>query len=111
MFRTVALSAGVTALLACPAFAHHPSGASSTGDAGPIATVSATTLEKGHSVAGVVVEAGGAASHAAIVAREYGLPGVMGVAGATARLHDGDQVVVDGSRGTVAVLSTVGPTP
>ncbi len=57
MFRTVALSAGVTALLAYPAFAHHPSGASSTGDAGPIATVSATTLEQGHSVAGVVVEA------------------------------------------------------
>jgi hypothetical protein len=57
MLRTVALSAGVTALLAYPAFAHHPSGTSSTGDAGPIATVSATTLEKGHSVTGVVVEA------------------------------------------------------
>jgi hypothetical protein len=57
MFRTAALSAGITALLAYPAFAHHPSGASSASDAGPIATVSATTLEKGHSVAGVVVEA------------------------------------------------------
>ena len=57
MFRTVALSAGVTALVAYPAFAHHPSGASSTSGAGPIATISATTLEKGQSVAGVVVEA------------------------------------------------------
>jgi hypothetical protein len=57
MFRTVALSAGVTALLAYPAFAHHPSGASSTSGAGPIATISATTLEKGQGVAGVVVEA------------------------------------------------------
>jgi len=57
MFRTVALSAGVTALLAYPAFAHHPSGTSSTGGAGPIATIPATTLEKGQSAAGVVVEA------------------------------------------------------
>ncbi|HWE17830.1 MAG TPA: transporter [Hyphomicrobiaceae bacterium] len=56
MLRTFALSAGLTALLASPAFAHHPSGASSTGDAGPIATISATTLEKGQSVAGIVLE-------------------------------------------------------
>jgi hypothetical protein len=57
MLRTIALGAGVTALLACPAFAHHPSGASSTGGAGPIATISATTLEKGQGVAGIVLEA------------------------------------------------------
>jgi hypothetical protein len=56
MFRTVALGAGLTALLAYPAFAHHPSGASSTGGAGPIATISATTLEKGQGAAGVAVE-------------------------------------------------------
>lgn len=61
--------------------------------------------------AGVVVEAGGAASHAAIVAREYGIPGVMGVADATARLHDGDQVLVDGTRGNVAIIPTPMPTP
>lgn len=60
--------------------------------------------------AGVVVEAGGAASHAAIVAREYAIPGVMGVSGATSRLHDGDQVLVDGTRGTVAIILTLTPT-
>lgn len=60
--------------------------------------------------AGVVVEAGGAASHAAIVAREYGLPGVMGVAGATARLHDGERLIVDGDHGTVAVLDAAAMT-
>jgi hypothetical protein len=47
----IALSAS-----ASPAAAHHPSGSSSTGGSGPIATISATTLEKGQSVAGVVVE-------------------------------------------------------
>jgi hypothetical protein len=57
MLRKLAFSAGVSALLAYPAFAHHPSGASSTSDAGPIVTIPATTLEKGHTVAGIVVEA------------------------------------------------------
>lgn len=57
MLRKLAFCVGITGLLAYPATAHHPSGASSTGSAGPIATVSATTLEKGHSVAGVIVEA------------------------------------------------------
>jgi outer membrane putative beta-barrel porin/alpha-amylase len=57
MFRSVALSAGATALLlVTPAFAHHPSGAGSTGGAGPIITAPATTLEKGQSVAGIVLE-------------------------------------------------------
>jgi hypothetical protein len=57
MLRKLALSAGVSALLSTyPAFAHHPSGSSPTSGAGPIGTISATTLDKGHSVAGVVVE-------------------------------------------------------
>jgi hypothetical protein len=57
MLRKLALSAGVSALFSIyPAFAHHPSGSSPTSGAGPIATISATTLEKGQSVAGVVVE-------------------------------------------------------
>jgi pyruvate,water dikinase len=49
----------------------------------------------------VVAETGGAASHAAIVAREYGIPAVMAVAGATSLLQEGDEVTVDGSRGIV----------
>ena len=57
MLRKGALSAGVTALLlASPAFAHHPSGATSTSGAGPIGTISATTLEQGQSAAGVFFE-------------------------------------------------------
>jgi pyruvate,water dikinase len=49
----------------------------------------------------VVVDTGAAMSHAAIVAREYGIPAVMGAAGATATLRDGQWVRVDGSRGAV----------
>ena len=49
----------------------------------------------------VVVDLGGMASHAAIVARECGIPAVMGSLTGTTVLHDGQQVVVDGDRGVV----------
>ncbi len=49
----------------------------------------------------VVTETGGVSSHAAIVAREYGIPAVMAVAGATRILEDGELILVDGSRGLV----------
>jgi phosphohistidine swiveling domain-containing protein len=51
--------------------------------------------------AAVVVDAGGAASHAAIVAREYGVPAVMGTIRGTQQLTDGQWIQVDGSRGLV----------
>ncbi|MCR6490662.1 PEP-utilizing enzyme [Amycolatopsis sp. OK19-0408] len=51
--------------------------------------------------AAVVVDSGGAASHAAIVAREYGIPAVMGTGSGTRVLSDGQQVVVNGSTGRV----------
>lgn len=51
--------------------------------------------------AAVVADAGGAASHAAIVAREYGIPAVMGTGHGTRVLSDGQSVVVDGDTGTV----------
>ncbi|MFD4247829.1 PEP/pyruvate-binding domain-containing protein [Streptomyces sp. NPDC058525] len=57
--------------------------------------------------AAVVTDTGGVASHAAIVAREYGIPAVMGTADATARLTDGQRVRVDGDRGLV--LRSDGP--
>ncbi len=51
--------------------------------------------------AAVVVDSGGPASHAAIVAREYGIPAVMGTVDGTARLAPGARVRVDGHRGFV----------
>ncbi|MFQ5857809.1 MAG: PEP-utilizing enzyme, partial [Anaerolineae bacterium] len=50
---------------------------------------------------GVVTEVGGILSHGAIVAREYGIPAVMGVAGATTVVQEGQMVGVDGSKGIV----------
>jgi phosphoenolpyruvate synthase/pyruvate phosphate dikinase/glycerol-3-phosphate acyltransferase PlsY len=50
---------------------------------------------------GVIAEAGGKLSHGAIVAREYGIPAVMDVRGATYLLQDGQQVKIDGSKGIV----------
>ncbi len=54
---------------------------------------------------GLVVEYGSALSHAAIIAREYGIPAVMGVSGVTRVLEDGDTVTIDGSRGLVQLGS------
>ncbi len=51
--------------------------------------------------AGVVTELGGALSHAAIVAREFGVPSVVNVPGVTRILRTGDIVRVDGDHGTV----------
>jgi pyruvate,water dikinase len=51
-----------------------------------------------------VSDIGGAMSHAAIVAREYGLPAVVGTGHATKRIKTGDRVRVDGTSGIVTVL-------
>ncbi|HEX4280224.1 MAG TPA: PEP-utilizing enzyme [Solirubrobacteraceae bacterium] len=51
-----------------------------------------------------VTDVGGVMSHAAIVAREYGLPAVVGTGRATAAIRTGQTIRVDGSEGTVTVL-------
>jgi pyruvate,water dikinase len=53
---------------------------------------------------GLVMEMGGANSHGAVVAREYGIPAVVGVAGATLRVRSGQRISVDGGTGTVSLL-------
>ena len=50
---------------------------------------------------GLVMEMGGPNSHGAVVAREYGIPAVVGVADATSLLRTGQEVTVDGGAGTV----------
>lgn len=55
-------------------------------------------------IKGLVLETGGMLSHGAIVAREYGIPAVTGVARACSRIKDGDLVEVDGVTGTVRLL-------
>ncbi|WP_218852473.1 PEP-utilizing enzyme [Spelaeicoccus albus] len=56
--------------------------------------------------AAVVTDTGGVLSHCAIVAREYGLPAVVGVAGATSTISDGQLVEVDGDSGVVRLLES-----
>jgi pyruvate,water dikinase len=53
----------------------------------------------------IVTDSGGLLSHSAIVAREYGIPGVVGTREATVRIADGARVRVDGAAGEVTVLA------
>lgn len=55
-------------------------------------------------IAGLVTEVGGRMTHGAVVAREYGLPAVVGVEDATRLIRDGQRVRVDGGSGLVEIL-------
>jgi pyruvate,water dikinase len=55
-------------------------------------------------ISGVVVEIGGLLSHSAIVAREYGIPAVVNVAGATRSIKDGETIRLDGGTGRVYLV-------
>jgi pyruvate,water dikinase len=50
---------------------------------------------------GVVTDVGGTLSHGSIVAREYGIPAVLGTGVATRRIHSGQTITVDGTAGQV----------
>lgn len=54
--------------------------------------------------AGVVADTGASLSHAAIVAREYGIPAVLGVGYATTKFADGDMIAVNGTKGEAAKI-------
>jgi pyruvate,water dikinase len=58
-------------------------------------------------VKGIVTDGGGALSHAVIVAREYGIPAVVGCLEATRKIKTGDRVKVDGDLGLVYILEHV----
>jgi rifampicin phosphotransferase len=58
-----------------------------------------------HRAAAVITDTGSILAHASLVAREYGIPAVVGTGDATIRLRDGQQVLVDGMTGIVEVRS------
>lgn len=60
------------------------------------------------SVSGLIIEKGSMLSHSAIVAREMGIPAVVGVKNATRILKTGDLVRLDGARGEITVLKRTG---
>ena len=55
-------------------------------------------------VRGLVTEVGGRMTHGAVIAREYGLPAVVGVEGATRRIRDGARIRVNGTEGYIEIL-------
>ena len=55
-------------------------------------------------IAGLVTEVGGLMTHGAVIAREYGLPAVVGVERATGRIRDGQRIRVHGTDGYVEIL-------
>ena len=57
-----------------------------------------------HKVSAIVTDIGAPLSHAAIVAREFGIPAVVGCSNATTVLKTGDVVTVDGEKGTVTIV-------
>ena len=61
----------------------------------------ASALAKAGCTLRVIMELGGMLSHGAVVAREYGLPAVVNIEGATRRLADGQLVTIDGQHGVV----------
>ncbi|HEY9839550.1 MAG TPA: PEP-utilizing enzyme, partial [Candidatus Obscuribacterales bacterium] len=54
-------------------------------------------------LAGVATETGGLLSHAAVIAREYGIPAVLAVPGLMQRIQDGQTITLDGDRGEIIV--------
>ena len=61
------------------------------------------------SAGGLVTEVGGMMTHGSVVAREYGIPAVVGVHQATTRLTTGQRVRLDGTAGTIVVLDDACP--
>jgi phosphoenolpyruvate synthase/pyruvate phosphate dikinase len=57
---------------------------------------------------GLVMEVGGMMTHGSVVAREYGIPAVVGVHEATRRLHTGQHIRVDGNSGQIVILASTG---
>jgi pyruvate,water dikinase len=56
-------------------------------------------------IAGLITDQGGRLAHAVVVARELGVPAVVGTQEATTRVRSGSVVILDGSRGTVRMVS------
>ena len=61
-------------------------------------------------IVGLVVEEGGLLQHAVILAREFDIPTVVGVGGATQQIATGVHLMLDGTTGTVTMEAADGPT-
>ena len=66
-------------------------------------TTPAWTQLFAHAV-GLVTDVGSILAHGSIVAREYGIPAVLGVGNGTKRIKHGQTITIDGDKGTVEIL-------
>jgi phosphohistidine swiveling domain-containing protein len=62
-------------------------------------------------ISGLVTDTGGTTSHPAVLAREFGIPAVVGTSEATRRIATGDRVRVDGTKGVVEILTAAEAAP
>lgn len=74
-----------------------------------IPTMSAKWTMQIATAGAVVSETGGPLADASIIARELGVPCVVGVIGSTEAIDEGDEITVDGNRGTVTIRSRATP--
>jgi len=100
-FRGQAVSAGLGRGRVVVCFSHTELQKVSRGDVLVARCVDPAWTPVFGALSALVLEHGGQLSHAAVVAREYGLPTVTGIQGITQMLHDGDTVLVDGLNGVV----------
>ena len=103
--RGFAASSGVVEGPACVVKSVEEIGRVRTGDILVCQITNPTWAPIFQKIAGAVSDIGGSMSHAAIVAREFGLPAVVGTGTATSRIRDGQRIRVDGGRGVVTLLS------
>jgi phosphohistidine swiveling domain-containing protein len=85
---------------------HHGDGAPPPGSVLVVSTLDPSLAPHLPGLSGLVSETGSTLSHLAILAREYGIPTVVDLAGARERFPDGSWVVVDGATGEVAAVSS-----
>ena len=105
--KGVAASPGSVTATACVVHGPEDFGQMKAGDVlvAPITTPAWTPLFA--RAAAIVTDVGGPLSHGSIVAREYGIPAVLGTGSATKRIHNGQRITVDGSAGKVELSTKV----
>ncbi len=107
--KGVAASPGCVTALACVLHGPEDFAQMKTGDALVAAIITPAWTPLFARAAAVVTDVGGPLSHGSIVAREYGIPAVLGTGAATKRIRSGQVITVDGSAGVVTLSKSREP--